>query len=442
MIDAATRARMLLALVTAASLAGTVVVEADETTRPLRLILEDKHAEGADLWIYNDIEKGMDVARKTGKPLFVTFRCVPCSACAGFDAEVARGSDVIEKLARERFVAVRQVEMKGVDLSLFQFDYDLNWAALFVNADGVVYARYGTQSARGPDAYNSIAGLEKTMRRVLELHEVYPANRAELESKRGPAKPYRTALEMPGLEKRGRFRGETTRRNCIHCHNIHDAEQLHAQDTGAFTEGMLWRYPLPDNIGLVIDPSHGLRVRSVIEGSAAESAGLESGEDVTHINGQVITSIADMQWALHHLPSAETEVSVRASRSGEVKLKLGKDWKKTDFSWRGSLWSLRPRMRVWTPELDARGRRKHGITDDRRLLEVRWINREEPGGRAAFESGLRQGDVIVALAGKPIDMKPVQFHMHMKLNYKVGDTLPLTVLRDGKRLQVDVKLVE
>ena len=34
--------------------------------------------------------------------------------------------------------------MKGGDLSQFQFDYDLNWAAMFVNADGTVYASYIT----------------------------------------------------------------------------------------------------------------------------------------------------------------------------------------------------------------------------------------------------------------------------------------------------------
>jgi len=64
-----------------------------------------------------------------------------------------------------------------VDLSLFQFDYDLNWAAMFINADGVVYGRYGTQSADGPDAFNSIGSLEKAMRRVLALHAGYPKNK-------------------------------------------------------------------------------------------------------------------------------------------------------------------------------------------------------------------------------------------------------------------------
>ena len=63
--------------------------------------------------------------------------------------------------------------MKCVDLSQFQFDYDLKWAAMFFNADDTVYARYETQSAADADAYNSIASVEKTMRRVLAVNEDY-----------------------------------------------------------------------------------------------------------------------------------------------------------------------------------------------------------------------------------------------------------------------------
>ena len=97
----------------------------------LRERLEGTHAADADHWIYNDIATGLEQAKKTGKPLFVTFRCVPCEACMGFDAEVANGNDRVKELANEHFVCVRQVEMKGVDLTRFQFDHDLNWSDTF-----------------------------------------------------------------------------------------------------------------------------------------------------------------------------------------------------------------------------------------------------------------------------------------------------------------------
>ncbi len=404
--------------------------------------LADEHARGAELWIYNDLDQAFAQARRQQKPLLVTFRCVPCKACAGFDAEVANGSDRIRDIAQQHFVSVRQVEMKGVDLSQFQFDYDLNWAAMFVNADGTVYARYGTQSAEGPDAYNSIEGLEKTMRRVLALHADYPKNRAQLRAKRGPRKPYRTALQMPGLDHKQQRSGPTTRQNCIHCHNIHDAEHAQARASGMAVRDILWRYPLPDQLGLQIDPKDGIRIRRVQPDSPAAKAGLVAGEDVTQLNGQAITSIADMQWVLHHVPNQEAQIEVVGSKTGRLRIRVMPGWKESDVSWRGSLWSLSPRLRVWTPELPEKKRRGLQLSDDDTPLEVRWINRKQPGGRAAYESGLREGDAIVGLAGKPLRLTPARFHLHIKLNYRVGDELPLTVMRDGERRDIPVKLVE
>ena len=40
----------------------------------LRELLKDR---AADLWIYDDLEEGTARARKSGKPLLVSFRCVP-----------------------------------------------------------------------------------------------------------------------------------------------------------------------------------------------------------------------------------------------------------------------------------------------------------------------------------------------------------------------------
>ena len=409
--------------------------------KQLQKRLEDAHGAGTDLWVYNDIEAARLIALTENKPLFVTFRCVPCKACSSFDAEVAKGSQAIARLAREGFISVRQVEMKGVDLTQFQFDHDLNWAAMFINADGTVYARYGTQSADGPDAFNSIEGLQQTMKRVLELHENYPNNKAELAGKRAKQKPYKTALEMPGLPgSSAKFQQQTTRRNCIHCHMIHDAENEHAQKSGTFKQDMLWRYPLPNNIGLVVDAKHGRRIAKVEP--FAKASGLQAGDEITHLNGQAITSIADMQWVLHNLPNKPEKIDVKTAAGKTRTIAADAGWKKSDISWRGSIWTISPRMRVWAPEAPANKRRGLNLADSDGALEVRWINGGKPGGRAARDSGLRQGDIIVAVDGKPVPNNPSKFQLHVKLNYKVGQSLPLTVVRGGKRISIDVKLVE
>ncbi len=421
---------------------GTTLPIGTSAGDDLRERLKDANGVQTDLWVYNDIPKAMAEAKRVNKPLFVTFRCVPCKDCAAFDADVANGNDRVRELAKAKFVSVRQVEMKGVDLSLFQFDHDLNWAAMFINADGVVYARYGTQSAEGADAYNSIDGLMTTMNRVLELHANFPANRHELDGKRGPRKPHSSALELPGLSNPAKYAQETTRSNCIHCHNIHDAEHQHALETGKWSPELMWKYPLPDNIGLKIDRSKGIRINEVIRDSAAAVVGLKSGQEILRINGQRMTSMADMQWVLHNLPGTETNVTIETADDGRFTLKLASGWRKTDFSWRGSMWNAPPKLNIWMPELSAETKQQLGLPSSDSPLEVRWINRGAAGGKQAYADGLREKDVIVALAGQPMRMKTNQFQAHIKMHYKVGQKLPLTILRDGKQIDLNIALVD
>ena len=408
-------------------------------------VLQDENARDADFWIYNDLAAARAEAKRTDKPLFVPFRCVPCADCKGFDAEVAKNNQRIKHLTQEAFVAVRQVEMKGVDLSQFQFDYDLNWAAMFINADGTVYARYGTQSAKGADAYNSIESLEKTMRRVLALHKNYPANKATLAGKLGKPKPYKTALQMPGMKHRSKLAGSTARNNCVHCHNIHDAEHEQLHDAGRLTHDALWRYPLPDNLGLQLDPGDGRIGTAVKANSPADKVGLRPGDVLTHADGQALTSIADLQWVLHNLPNTQASVTLKATRGEraiEKKLAMRAGWKKTDISWRGSLWSIKPVLATWCAPMKEKQVKLLRLAKGVKPLEVRWINTGRPEGRNAKRAGLRQGDIIIGMEGKPLRMRSEHFNMHVKLNYKVGDKLPLTLLRKGKRIHFDWPLTD
>src|SRR5687767_13780954 len=91
--------------------------------------------------------------------------------------------------------------MNGLDLGLFQFDYEQTRAALFLNADGAVYGRYGTRAGNGPNSatHVSVASFARTLELALELHRDYPKNRDHLAGKRGTAGQYRTVNEMPGM---------------------------------------------------------------------------------------------------------------------------------------------------------------------------------------------------------------------------------------------------
>ncbi|MEC8554729.1 MAG: Trx7/PDZ domain-containing (seleno)protein [Planctomycetota bacterium] len=401
------------------------------------------NAEKADHWIYNDIEAGFAEAKKTGKPLFITFGCVPCIDCLGFDGEVADGNEAIKQLAREKFVSVRQVEMKGVDLTRFQFDHDLNWAGMFLNADGTVYARYGTQSAAGADAFNSVKGLVSTMNQVLELHADYPNNKALFTDKIPPQKEWKTPRDLPMLDPKLMKEAQTTRSHCIHCHNIHDAENELWEHTDSLSNERLWRYPYPSNLGVKISVRDGRTITEIMPNSSAEKAGLRAGQEIDQVKGQVITSVADFQWFLHHLkPSAGQRVDVRLADGSTASMTTSKDWKETDISWRASIFSLSPKLRIWMPQLKENERKKYSLEVDPNGLLVKWINRGTTAGKAAVKAGLRNGDVVIAANGVAVPENNAAFNTWVKLNHEVGETLELSILRGGKKIVIELPLAE
>ena len=133
--------RILLWLVCAVGLA--LVAPRLSAQSPLQDVLKDTGVAGR--WIYTDIDAATAESRRTGKPLLVLFRCVPCQCAVELDRQITRGGAALDQLL-DRFVCVRVVRMNGVDVRRFQFERDLSLAVLFLNADGTVYGRYGTRA--------------------------------------------------------------------------------------------------------------------------------------------------------------------------------------------------------------------------------------------------------------------------------------------------------
>ena len=88
-------------------------------------------------------------------------------------------------------------------------------------------------------------------------------------------------------------------------------------------------------------------------------------------------------------------------------------------------------------------RKKHKLPAGQNAVVARWINTKEVAGRLAKEAGLQTGDLIIELNGKPVPSGGgAVFSTLVKLNYKPGQKLPLTVWRDGKRVKLEVPLVK
>ena len=327
--------------------------------------------------------------------------------------------------------------MKGVDLRLFQFDYDQSWAVFFLNADGTIYGRYGTRAGDKQNALThiSVPSLKKSLERALELHRGYPANKAKLAAKLGPEPRYQTPELFPGLQKRAL--GTTTPQNCIHCHMVGEHTRKLRYEEKRLSPADIWIYPLPENIGLKMELDDGLRVERVVPNSPAQRAEVEPGDDLLTMNGQALVSQADIQWVLHHAP-VEFTIAVTLKRRGQILNKaiaVSGNWKDTDLSWRETSWSFRPGL--WTIPLSPEEKSKRKLPQNEPGLLVKWVFGDN---QLAKQAGLKDGDVIVALDGQPVPDDESHFMARIRLNHLPGDKVRLTLLRKGSREDVLMKV--
>ena len=93
-----------------------------------------------------NLVQALDEARELNRPLFVTFRCLPCKQCAAFDKEVLEGGLELDPILRQ-FITVRLTDAAAIDLRIFPVegfvDLDLSWWGWFLSPEGRVYGVFG-----------------------------------------------------------------------------------------------------------------------------------------------------------------------------------------------------------------------------------------------------------------------------------------------------------
>jgi hypothetical protein len=439
----------LLSLTVCLTLAGL----ASAQTREEQVRNDRKKVEAAGFWIYNDLPKGFAEAKKTGKPMFVILRCVPCVECVKLDDDLVNEDKRVRPLL-EKFVCIRIVSTNGLDLSLFQFDTDQSFAAFMLNADGTIYGRFGTRSHRTKWSDDvSIEGLAKALQGALVLHEQYPKNKNELAGKKGPAPEIASPEKYPLLKDRYKAalvdeQGKLAQ-SCIHCHMIGDAQRnLYVSRKETIPDQVLLPYPHPKSLGLILDPKEKATVLSVDRKSLAEEAGFKDGDVIVKLAGQPLLSMADVQCVLHQTPaeggSVKAEVQ-RGERKMELTLTLPKGWRQhDDISWRASTWGLRRIAAGGMPleVLPDEDRKKAGLSDKEMALRVK--NAPKVGGPhgAAERAGFRQGDVIVSFDEKTDLLRETDLLVYALKHHKTGDQIAVTVLRDGKKMELKLPMQE
>jgi serine protease Do len=321
-----------------------------------------------------------------------------------------------------------------VDLNTFRFDYDLTLVGLLMDGrDNTILARWGARDAESAVVRLSLPGLKQLLRTTRQTYT----------DRKPGALPTTSPVTLPDkypLFAKTKRAGDA----CYHCHYVHDARIAEERANKTFRKASLFQYPYPENIGISLNPDKGNVVRSVAPGSAAEKAGVKAEDTIVQAGSTPVYSTADLQWALNPIPEPGT-VQLRLRRAGKllepITLQLPQGWRKTDISWRPSQGTVPPILGIWEEPLNAERKAKSGIPADRMALRVSFLF---PGEKwVASRGDLKLNDIIVAIGGKELPtMTPRQFHTHIRLNYEVGDTIPLTILRDGKRTELRIPAID
>ena len=359
---------------------------------------------------------------------------------------MARRDPQIEDLLA-KFVCVRLVQANNLDLTRFQFDYDLTFAAFFLNADGKIYGRYGTRTHRDAAEDVSVAGFRESLAAALALHQHYPNNKASLAGKQArPTNKKRPEefSQLANFQPKLDYEGQVVK-SCMHCHQIRDAERHEFRAAGkSIPDDVLFPYPMPDTIGLSFDPQQRAAVRSVTPKWVAAAAGFQKGDELLTLAGQPIVSIADMQWVLQH--TADSAESPATVRRGELELKLtmklSAGWRRTsDIAWRTTTWELR-RMGfggMWLVEATPAERQAAGVPDDGLALRVKHVG--QYGNHAvAKNAGFLVDDLIVAFDGLANRRTESELLAHAVQRKRPGDVITVKMRHRGEIIERVLRL--
>ncbi|MBL8795261.1 MAG: PDZ domain-containing protein [Planctomycetia bacterium] len=340
--------------------------------------------------------------------------------CQDFYGQVVR----LEKFRdiADQFIRVRLTRIADVDIHHLEFDFDLTMMIFFLSPDGKIYSRYGGRDSQDADNRQSLAGLRHTMESVLAMHRSKAPQFAE-RSKENSFYP----RDM-GIRKKG----------CVHCHNVKEQQESQLARLGQWNRELVWRFPPPDNVGLILDVDRGNVVKSVSADSPAARVGLQKGDQIRSLHRVPVHSFGDAQFALDCAP-AKGSIEVAWERNGKPQratLELADGWRKTDITWRASQQHRIPSLKLYGDDLSADEKQRLGLKSD----QMAFRQKQEVNAHAA-QAGFKPGDIIFGVDGAPMNGTMTEFLFFIRRSYLVGDRVQLNVLRDGKRLTIPMTLV-
>lgn len=218
---------------------------------------------------------------------------------------------------------------------------------------------------------------------------------------------------------------------------------------GARHDGSLWsidvQRPLLGVISDKEESTDGAKIKEVTKGSAAEKAGLKTGDLITKIDDTKISNASDLVNAIRaHKPDETVTITFkRDNNEQQVKVVLGKSKEIYNYNYNLTVPDLNftvPPIPPIPPHVFIFGneRPKLGIkaqdTEDGKGVKVLDVDDDSPAEKA----GIEEGDIITRFDGKDVNSATELADMAKDLSDKT--TVKIDLTRDGKSKHVEVKV--
>lgn len=378
------------------------------------------------------LQPALELAQKENRPLFVTFRCLPCKQCESFDKEVLDGGPSLDPLLKQ-FVTVRITNAEHIYLNVFPVegyqDLDLSWWGYFLSPKGQAYPIFGGKDHVSAATRISTGALMSTMKRVLKHHYNPERDKWNVDGKVPDLTKMTPTFKLPGIKSWAK-KAHEREGGCLHCHHVAEILRQPALDADTFDlDRDLQMWPLPENVGIKLDRDDGLLIKAVEASSAASKAGLKAGDSLAAAGDRKLFGQADFRGVLHRGPKKSGSIPVVWMRDGKVmqgELKVEDGWRKTILDWRMSVsqGNIGSGPAFFPLKASPAERRKFKIKNDAMAI------RPFMGGKnmgPARKAGLRNNHVVTAVNGKSPNVVGRGFLVWFRLNHKPGAKITLTV---------------
>jgi len=334
---------------------------------------------------------------------------------------LARPDKVLAK-AMESWVFVRVTDMRGVDLNVYRFNYDLTLAVLLMNPDGTIYASYAGRDFTDAGSHQSSGSLARVLDRALELHKAHRPKIVKIKKA--------TYVERLAWWRDNK---NAQKAKCFHCHQVHDAWQHDGRARGAWTERDQYTWPDPIQAGLQLDRENQTRL---LKGRAP----LREGDQIQAIGNTRTLAFGDIQRAVHEAPWKENRLTLTVLRDGKsVKswIELPGGWKKPTpeiYAWRPMKWPMSPKPGFGGPLLDAGEKKSLSLTEDQWAFRVGYIVTWGPNaktGHHAHRAGIRMRMVVHEVDGKSDFLDMNHFHAWFRMTRRPGRPVTFKVIQNG-----------